>query len=126
MHLEHIRPMATVSGNLCCIGSLVPEPRRILGSRIVDQFLAEAGCRNVKQFHGVLRWRIFVFVGEHEQLGQLPFLMQELKTIATSLTRHQDQRLYVIRMPACRFHGIGNAEPACSAESNFLAVDSGL
>ena len=118
--------MATVSGNLSCIGRLVPEPRRILGGRVVHQFLAGAGCCDIKQFHRVLRRRIFVFVGKHEQLGQLRCLMQKLKTITKSLTRHQDQRLYLLRMPARRLHRPDNAEPACSARANGIAVHPGL
>jgi len=125
VHLEHISSMATVSGNPSCIGRLVPEPRRILGGRVVHQFLAGAGCCDIKQFHRVLRRRIFVFVGKHEQLGQLRCLMQKLKTITKSLTRHQDQRLY-LRMPARRFHRPNNAEPARSTRANGIAVHPGL
>src|SRR5262245_11133154 len=52
--------------------------------------------------------------------------MQKLKAITHSLTRHQDQRLYLVRMPARRLHRIENAEPTCSTKANYLGRYSGL
>src|SRR5207247_5687247 len=52
--------------------------------------------------------------------------MQKLKTFAKSLTRHQDQRLYPLRMSARRLHRPNNAEPTCSTRANGLAIHPGL
>src|SRR6266481_8486775 len=52
--------------------------------------------------------------------------MQKLKTITKSLTRHQDQRLYPLRMPACRLDRPNNAEPARTTRANGIAVHPGL
>jgi hypothetical protein len=71
MDVKHVGSVPSLGGNFTDVAGFIPYPRRIFGGRIMHQLLARAGRRDVEQLHGILSGRIFIIIGEDEQLRQL-------------------------------------------------------
>src|SRR5207244_882968 len=93
---------------------------------VVHQLLARAGGSDIEQFHRVLRGRVFIVIGEDKELGQLRRLMKKLQPVAKSFTRHEYERLDLLRVAARRIDGVEDAEPTCSSRPNQVVIDARL
>ncbi len=91
MNLDYVGSVVTLGGNSAEVEGFIPEPGRILRRRAVHQLFAGVRCGDVEQFHCILGGRVFVVIGEDEQLGQLPRPVKELQSIMKSLSRKQYQ-----------------------------------
>ena len=75
--LEEIGAVAAGGGNFARIAGFIPEPRRFLRGRIMDELPGGTGGSCVKKEHGFDGGRIFVAVGNHEEFGKLRRLMEK-------------------------------------------------
>src|SRR6188472_438587 len=97
----------------------------------MHQFLARAAGRDVEQLHRILSWRIFIIIGEGEQLRQLRRLMQELiadsrQAAPERLSGKQYERFHLRGMLTRKFDAIPDAEPSCSSRADDTAVHAWL
>ena len=67
MRFEQVGSVAARGRNFADIGGLIPEPGRFLRGGVMHELLAGTRRGNVEQFHCILRWRVFVIVGDDEQ-----------------------------------------------------------